>query len=94
MTNYRRNEYLGVPLFDSNDFRVISFFFNLILTRRPGYLYADLIGARFVRTSNFIFPSVSPGASVLVRAIRYSFYVWATPDPHFNYAQFSIIPNR
>jgi hypothetical protein len=40
------------------------------LTQRPDYLFADLIGARSVRTSNFIFPSVSPGASVLVRGIR------------------------
>jgi hypothetical protein len=59
----RRNELLGVPLFDYY-FRVLSFFFKLILTQRPGYLVDDLIGARSVRTSNFIFPSVSPGASV------------------------------
>jgi hypothetical protein len=56
---------LGAPLFDYYDFRVLSFFFKWILTQRPGYLFADLIGARFVRTSNFIFPSVSQGASVL-----------------------------
>jgi hypothetical protein len=61
---------LGVPPFDYYDFRVLSFFFKLILTQRPGYLFADLIGARFVRTSNIIFLSVSPGASVLVRGIR------------------------
>jgi hypothetical protein len=65
-----RNELLGVPLFDYYDFRVLSFFFKLILTQRPGYLFADLIGARSVRTSNFIFPSVSPRASVLGRGIR------------------------
>jgi hypothetical protein len=65
-----RNELLGVPLFDYYDFRVLSFFFKLILSQRPGYLFADLIGARSVRTSNFIFPSVSPGSSVLVRGIR------------------------
>jgi hypothetical protein len=59
-----------VPLFDYYDFRVLSFFFKLILTQRPGYLFSDLIGARCVTTSNFIFPSVSPGASVLVRGIR------------------------
>jgi hypothetical protein len=54
----RRNQLLGVPLFDFYDFRVFSFFFKLILTRRPGYLFADLIGARSDRASNFIFPSV------------------------------------
>jgi hypothetical protein len=64
-----RNELFGVPLFDYYDFRVLSFFFKLILTQRPGYLFADLISARSVRTSNFIFPSVSPGASVLVRGV-------------------------
>jgi hypothetical protein len=56
--------------FDYYDFRVLSFFFKLILTQRPGYLFADLIGVRSVRTSNFIFPSVSAGASVLVSGIR------------------------
>jgi hypothetical protein len=66
----RKNELLDVPLFGYYDFRVLSFFFKLILTQRPDYLFADLIGARSVRTSNFIFPSVSPGASVLVRGIR------------------------
>jgi hypothetical protein len=66
----RKKELLCVPLFDYYDFRVISFFFKLILTQQPGYLFADLIGARSVRTSNFIFPSVSLGASVLVREIR------------------------
>jgi hypothetical protein len=60
----------GCLFFNYYDFRVLSFFFKLILTQRPGYLFADLIGARSVRTSNFIFPSVSPGSSVLVRAIR------------------------
>jgi hypothetical protein len=55
------NEFLVVPLFDYYDFRVLPFF-KLILTQQPGYLFADLIGARSVRTSNFIFPSVSPGA--------------------------------
>jgi hypothetical protein len=54
----RRNELLSVLLFDYYDFRVLSFFFMLILTRRPGYLFADLIGVRPVTTSNFIFPSV------------------------------------
>jgi hypothetical protein len=49
---------------------VFPFFFKLILTQRPGYLFAELIGARSVGTSNFIFPSVSPGASVLVKGIR------------------------
>jgi hypothetical protein len=49
---------------------LIIMIFKLILTQRPGYLFADLIGARSVRTSIFIFPSVSPGASVLVRRIR------------------------
>jgi hypothetical protein len=48
---------------------LIIMIFKLILTQRPGYLFADLIGARSVRTSNFIFPSVTPGASVLVRGI-------------------------
>jgi hypothetical protein len=63
MTTYpRRNELLGV--------RVLSFLFKLILTQRPDYLFVDLISARSVRTSNFIFPSVSPGASVLVKGIR------------------------
>jgi hypothetical protein len=61
---------LGVPVFDYYDFRVFSFFFKLILTQRPGYLFADLIGARSARIFNFIFPSVSPTASVLVREIR------------------------
>jgi hypothetical protein len=63
------NPPLGVTVFDYYDFRVLTFLFKLILTQRPGYLFADLIGARSVRTSNFIFPSVSPGASVLVRGI-------------------------
>jgi hypothetical protein len=49
---------------------MISFSFKWILMHRPGYLFADHIGARSVRTSNFIFPSVCPGASVLVRGIR------------------------
>jgi hypothetical protein len=66
----RRNELLGVSLFDYYDFRVLSFFFKLILTHRLDYLFADLIVARSVGTSNFIFPSVIPGASVLVRGIR------------------------
>jgi hypothetical protein len=60
-----------VPIFDYFDFRDLSFFFfKLILTQRSGYIFADLIGARSVRTSNFIFSSVSPGASVLLRGIR------------------------
>jgi hypothetical protein len=65
----RRNELLGVPLFDYFDFRVLSFFFKLILTQRPGCLFADLIGVRSVGTSSFIFLSVSPGASVFARGI-------------------------
>jgi hypothetical protein len=64
------NELLGVPLFDFYDFRVLSFFFKLILTQQPSYLFADLSGACSARTSNFIFSSVSPEASVLVRGIR------------------------
>jgi hypothetical protein len=59
-----------VPLFDYYDFRVLSFFFKLILTQRPDHLFADLIGARSVRISNFVFLSVSQEASVLVRGIR------------------------
>jgi hypothetical protein len=59
-----------VSLFDFYDFRVLSFFFKLILTQRPGYLFTDHIDARSVRTSTFIFPSICPGASVLVRRIR------------------------
>jgi hypothetical protein len=51
-----KDELLGVPLFDYYDFRVLSFLFKLIMTQRPGYLFADLIGAHSVRTSNFIFP--------------------------------------
>jgi hypothetical protein len=66
-----KKELLGVPLLDYYDFRVLSFFFKLIPTQRPGYFFAELIGARSVRTSNFIFPSVSPGASMLVRGIRF-----------------------
>jgi hypothetical protein len=66
----RRNELLSIPLFDYYVFSVHSFFFKLILTQRPGYFFADLIGARSFRNSKFIFPSVNPGASVLVRAIR------------------------
>jgi hypothetical protein len=66
----RRNELLGVPSFDYYDFCVLSFYFKLIMTQRPDYLFADLIDARFVKTSYFIFPSVSPRASVLVRGIR------------------------
>jgi hypothetical protein len=58
-----------MPLFNYYSFRVLSFFFKLILTQRPGYLFPDLIGACSDRTSNFIFPSVSPEASVLVRGI-------------------------
>jgi hypothetical protein len=58
--------FAGVPdtesLFDFYDFRVLSFFFKLILTQRPGYLFTDLIDARSVRTSTFIFPSICPGA--------------------------------
>jgi hypothetical protein len=54
-----------MPLFNYYSFRVLSFFFKLILTQRLGYLFPDLIGARSDRTSNFIFPSVSPEASVL-----------------------------
>jgi hypothetical protein len=66
----RRNELFGVPPFDYY-FRVLSFFFKLILTQRPSYLFDDLISALSVITSNFIFPSrsVNPGASVLVREI-------------------------
>jgi hypothetical protein len=52
----RRDELLGVPLFDYYDFRVLTFLFKLILLQRSGYLFADLISARSVRTSNFIFP--------------------------------------
>jgi hypothetical protein len=55
----RRYELLGVPLFDYYDLRVFSFFFKLILTQRPGYFFADLIGVRSLRTSNFL--SVSKG---------------------------------
>jgi hypothetical protein len=61
---------LDVPLFDYYDFSCFFVFFKLILTQRPCYLFGDLIGARSFRTSNFIFPSVSPGASVLVWGIR------------------------
>jgi hypothetical protein len=64
-----RNELFGVLLFDYHDFRVLSFFFKLIMTQRPGYLFADFIGARSVGTSNFIYPSVSLGVSMLVRGI-------------------------
>jgi hypothetical protein len=46
-----------------------SWVFKLNLMQRPGYLFADFIGARSFRTSYFIFPSVSPRASVLVRGI-------------------------
>jgi hypothetical protein len=49
---------------------VSSFFFKLILTRRPNYLFVDVHGAGSVRTSNFIFPLVCPSAWVLVRGIR------------------------
>jgi hypothetical protein len=63
----RKSELLGVPLFEYYDFRVNSFFFKLILTQRSGYLFDDLIGACSVRTFNLIFPSVSPGVSVLVK---------------------------
>jgi hypothetical protein len=56
--------------FDYYDFRVLFCFFKLILTQRPGYHFADLIGAHSVRTSNIIFPTVSSGTSVLVRVIR------------------------
>jgi hypothetical protein len=65
----RRNELFGVPLFDYYDFRILSFFFKFILTQQPGDFFAELIGARSVRASKFMFPSVSPGASVLVRGI-------------------------
>jgi hypothetical protein len=63
----RRNDLLGLPLFDYYDFRVLSFFFKVILTQRPGYLFAELIGARSARTSNFIFSSVSPGLRCWLR---------------------------
>jgi hypothetical protein len=42
----------------------------LILTRRPTDLFGEIHGVRSVRISNFIFPSVCPGALVLVRGIR------------------------
>jgi hypothetical protein len=51
--------------FNFYDFRVLSFFFKLILTQRPGYLFADLIGGRFVRTFNLL-----SEALVLDRGIR------------------------
>jgi hypothetical protein len=66
----RRNEILGVHLFDYYDFRVISFFLTLILTQGLGNLFADLIGTRSFRTFNFISPSVCQGASVLARGIH------------------------
>jgi hypothetical protein len=41
-------------------FLIIMIFFrsfsNLLVGQQPGYLFADLIGAHSVRTSNFIFP--------------------------------------
>jgi hypothetical protein len=64
---------LDVPLLGYYDFCVLLFFFQLILAQRPGYLFADLIGARSDRTSNFIFPSISSEATLLVREIRYTF---------------------
>jgi hypothetical protein len=47
-----RNELLDVLLFDYYDLRVLSLFVKLILTQRPGYLFADFLGVRSVRTSN------------------------------------------
>jgi hypothetical protein len=62
---------LGVLFLIIMIFMFFRFIFKLILTQRPpDYLFADLIGARSVRTSNFIFPLVCPGTSVLFRGIR------------------------
>jgi hypothetical protein len=58
-----RDEVLGLPNFTFYDF-LYYHFFKLILTRRPTYLFIDVRGARSVRTSNFIFQSVCPSASV------------------------------
>jgi hypothetical protein len=55
----RRNELLSVPLCDYYDFRVLSFFFKLILTKRPGYLLLVIS-----------FSISQSGASVLVGGIR------------------------
>jgi hypothetical protein len=49
---------------------VFNLILTSILTQPPGYLFADFLGARAIRTSNFIFPSVCLGALVLVREIR------------------------
>jgi hypothetical protein len=51
-------------------FRVFSFFFRLIRSERPRYLYSDSCRARSSRTVNFIFPNVGPRGSGLVRGIR------------------------
>jgi hypothetical protein len=59
-----------VLLFDYYDFHALSFIFKLILMQRPSYLFADLIGAHSVRTSNLFLRLVCRGASVLVRKIR------------------------
>jgi hypothetical protein len=65
-----RDVLLGMPLFVYFDFRVLSFFFRLIRSGTPGYLYSDLRRARSSRTANFIFPDLCPRGSVLVRGIR------------------------
>jgi hypothetical protein len=65
VTSYlHAGELLGVPLFDCYDFRVLSFFFKLILTQRPGYLFADIFGLL-----SLFFISLF-GSFVLVRGIH------------------------
>jgi chemotaxis signal transduction protein len=65
-----RDELLGMPLFTFYESRVLFIFFKLILTRRPTLIFVDVRNARSVRTSNYIFPSICPGALVVVRGIR------------------------
>ena len=65
-----RNALLGIPLALFFDYRVHLFFFRLIRSGCPGYLFSDVVGARSTRTANFIFPGTYHVDSVLARGIR------------------------
>jgi Reverse transcriptase (RNA-dependent DNA polymerase) len=65
-----RNAVLGIPLGLYFDYRVLLFFFRLIRSGCPNYLFSSLVRARSSRTLNFVFPGVYHGGSVLARGIR------------------------
>lgn len=65
-----RNVVLGMPFRKFFDYRLSLFFFRLVKSQSPGYLFADLNLLSSARTGNFDFPSGYHAGSVLARGIR------------------------